>query len=309
MSEEWGGEPVRLSPGGGLVPASTPDWSLEPAGAGTTRSGVQELLAIRPRERARVVDRLLSGGLSPANRRLVMVGSLWGGTGVSTLSSSLAAVWAGERVPAVLLDASGQDDPGLPDRVDPQMTAGCPQWSELPGDPTLMAEQFVAVAASSDRPVLVTGGGPSSAGEVAAVAGAAQAGYGLVVIDAGSLGSRIREIGAAACGLDLLVMVCRPSEEELRRTAAWLRSEQSIGRLEACRAAVIAVIGAPTVRATAVAAAMTVVSDAAAGPAVRVDTARDLTVRTAFPSWRHPVEGTRLVAAAIAASGYATAAG
>ena len=293
---------MRFGPGGGVpVAAGGPDWrgaSLPRvvAGPGTP---VSDLLTLHGRDRQRRVGQLLAGGLSPARAATVVFGSLWGGTGTSTLAGMVAAVWAGHGVRPVLLDAAGQEDPGLVQRVPAQLVSGSPTWRQLIGTQEQHRADFAAVAASTGGWVVVTGPTGPTSEQVAVVAGAAQAGYGLVVVDAGR-GWRVADL-AATVRADLLVMVCRPSEYELRRTGEWLRGSEALAELVAAHRVVVAVVGVPAMRTTAVAAAMPAVSDVSAG-AVRIDGRRELTVRTTPVTGRYADEGTELVAASVAAA-------
>lgn len=285
----WGGEPVRLTVGTDLVRvppiAPGPQVGSEPVAAAVPYP-LADLLSSRRRDSERRVGQLLDAGLSSTASRRVVVGSLFGGTGVSTLAALLADVWDSVRVPSVLLDTTGQLHPGLQERITDDVLAGKPAWLDLATvDRAALVEQFAAVARyAPTRPgevpasVLVTGDAvaPVPGDVVQRVVSAAAESWPLVIVDAGSDHCHLDDL-VGWVAPEVVILVCRPSAVELRVTADWLRARSS-WPLDCRQSAVVAVVGAQAMRTRSVSAAMTVASDVAAG-SVRVDTAADLTVR------------------------------
>ena len=205
---------------------------------------VADLLALRSRPRPAAVRRLLGGISADTGGRRVMVGSLFGGTGVSTLTALTERAWSAHRLPSVVMDATGHWRPGLPDRLAPAQLFASPTWADL--DPRSVAGEFEAVRAAGDgRSVLIGAGARGDLvdpGTVATVAAHVAASWPLVLIDMGSGAGRVRahlQTGAPS----LLVLVCRLSALEIRETADFLREVHRNGLVDVHRAAVIATIG------------------------------------------------------------------
>jgi hypothetical protein len=246
------------------------------------------------------VTSLLDEGISPAaGGRRVMIGSLFGGTGVSTLTALIERAWSAHRVPSVAMDATGHWRPGLPERIAPTRLVASPRWADIEG--RSVAREFEAVWASSrGRSVLIGAGercrhvDPET---VAAVAADVSASWPLVLIDVGSGAERVREHLQAG----LLVLVCRSSAVEIRQSAEFLREAHRDGLVDGHQAAVITTVGGPGRQSTDVSAAMAAVSDIAAG-AVRLPMCRTLARRETRVDDSCVGDAARLLAAAVAAA-------
>jgi len=243
----------------------------------------------------------LGEGISPAagGGRRVMIGSLFGGTGVSTLTALIERAWSAHRVPSVAMDATGHWRPGLPERIAPSRLVASPRWTDVEG--RSVAAEFEAVWASSrGRSVLIGAGERCRHVDPETVAADVSASWPLVVIDVGSGAERVREhLQAGAPGL--LVLVCRSSAVEIRQSANFLREAHRDGLVNGHQAAVITTVGAPGRQSTDVSAAMAAVSDTAAG-AVRLPMCRTLSRREAWVDDSCVDDAARLLAAAVAAA-------
>ena len=263
-----------------------------------------DLLSLRPRARRAAVRSLLGEGISPAagGGRRVMIGSLFGGTGVSTLTALIERAWSAHRVPSVAMDATGHWRPGLPERIAPSRLVASPRWADVEG--RSVAAEFEAVWVSCrGRSVLIGAGercrqvDPET---VAAVAADTAASWPLVMIDVGSGAQRVREhLQAGAPGL--LVLVCRSSAVEIRQSADFLRESHRDGLVDSHQAAVITTVGGPGRQYSDVPAAMAAASDTAAG-AVRLPMCRTLSRREASVDDSCVDDAARLLAAAVAAA-------
>ncbi len=304
-------------------------WTPAPDRAPRRADGVADLLSARGSDAKSQVNRLLSGGLSAAEGgRQVVVGSLSGGTGASTVAALLWQAWAARGIPGVMLDAAGGWRPGMADRINPAQLVARPQWSDFLGrDDQQLAKEFDAVrAVAGARSVLVARGGwlpgevlpplgPSS-GEVRAVACAASRSWPLVVKDLGhGADSHADELvtqlgpgddpGADAAGRqlwipELLVVVCRFSAVELRDAGELLRRAART-HIDPRQRVVIAACGPAPDWTPAVASAVAAVADTVAG-VVRMDHSRSLRDRTTHVHRRHLDGGVTRLAAAVAAT-------
>lgn len=332
-SAGWGGSPVpvRVATSARIRARDSRPPTPERA-APPPANPVAELFAARGSEGRSQVIRLLTGGLSAAEvGRRVAVGSLAGGTGVSTVAALLWQAWSTRRIPGVLLDAAGGWRPGLADRIDPVELVGRPQWSDFLGrDDQQLIKEFDAVrAAAGARSLLVCrdrrtpGEFGRSFGASADVAGsigmAAAVSWPLVIQDLGHgpashVDQVIEQLGAhhgalrtySATPPDLVVVVCRFSAVELRDTAEVLRHAVAVaaGDPQAVNPrsrAVIAACGPAGEWSAAVAAAVAVAADAVAG-VVRIDHSRALRDRTTHVHRRHLGGGITRLAAAVAAT-------
>lgn len=232
-----------------------------------------------------------------------MVGSLFGGTGVSTVTALVWQAWSARGVPGVLLDAAGQWRPGLPDRLDPAALVGAPMWRDFRGrDAEYLRKDFDAVrVAAGLRSVLVSDGPrslPTLIEEAAAVDAAARASWPLVLSDVGGSADGVWNHLAAAPA-DLLILVCRYSATELRDTADFLRTAGPV--VDGRQSAVIAVAGPESGWSQRVSAAVAAVADAVTG-VVRIDHDRGLRARTSRVGPRNLNSAVTQLAAAIAAA-------
>lgn len=232
----WGAVPVTVPRGtGGRVRAV----ATEPAQqsiAGPAGFGPTELLRLRDRDRlgrVRAIEQV--GWPGP---RTVLVASLYGGVGVSTLAALLAWAGRGRGLPAVLLDASEAYGSGAAARISnaAQMTQR-PSWADLARTAQTSGPAGLSMA-FSDRlpglegavPVLAGGRQPAeglryrpSPDLLASTVRAAQSGgWPLVVVDQGA-GADPLSATLHRFDPDLLVLVTRGDAAEIRETAAFLR--------------------------------------------------------------------------------------
>ena len=205
----WGGRPVPMPQHVGhvRVDARAPV-AVTAAATLTALPGfrVAELLATRGRSRRDQVEQIMAG-LPIGQGRTVLIASLFGGVGVSTLATLLGQAWASRGRHVDLVDATGSWAPGLPERSVPS--------------PTLRLRTEHADA----------GAGPQDSIQA-----------NLWVIDSGSDPARLRR-QLIEEPPQLLVMVCRPNRTELQRTANFLRAAHQDGWLNCHRRAVVAAVG------------------------------------------------------------------
>ena len=205
----WGGRPVPMPQHVGhvRVDARAPV-AVTAAATLTALPGfrVAELLATRGRARRDQVEQIMAG-LPIGQGRTVLIASLFGGVGVSTLAVLLGQAWAVRGRHVDLVDATGSWAPGLPERSVPS--------------PTLRLRTEPADA----------GAGPQDSIQAS-----------LRVIDSGSDPARLRR-QLIEEPPQLLVMVCRPERTELQRTASFLRGAHQDGWLNCHQQAVVAAVG------------------------------------------------------------------
>lgn len=201
--------------------------------------GPTELLRLRERDRTARVREIEQAGWSGS--RTVLIGSLFGGVGVSTLAARL--VWAGRErgLPAVLLDASEAYSAGAASRI-PETARMSQQasWADLAqtaaaGDlGRAFGERLPGLDATA--PVLVAGRQPSDglrhrppAGLLAQVVRGVQAGaWPLAVVDHGA-GADALTAALRAVNPHLVVLLTRGDAAEIRETATFLRVLASSG--------------------------------------------------------------------------------
>ena len=262
MDPGWGGVPVEMSWHRGLsasrVAAGAPPVRIP----GAPTSPVGDVLALRGLARRKAAASLLAAGLGSGERRKVLVGSVFAGVGVSTLTAVIAQTWAARGVPSLLLDGNRQRSRGLAARLSAD-TVTRYQWdSEVAALTTRIGQQ--SWTGKGGRSVLIEGvttaAGPAAA-DLAAAAAAEFAS--LVIVDGGSEDERLLRL-AEEIVPDLLVLVCRLSAEELRTTADFLREVHRGGAVNCRRRAVVAAVGADSRWTREVKAALAAVTDVSA---------------------------------------------
>ena len=271
----WGAAPVGVPRGTGgqlraVAPTPVGQLSNSPRLFGPT-----ELLRLRDKDRVNQVRAIEEAGWP--GPRTVLIGSLYGGTGVSTLAAQVG--WAGRErgLPVVLLDASEAYSSGAVARVpEAARMSQQPSWADLA---QLSARGAAAVSAAFGErlpglagavPVLIGGRQPTDglrhrppAGLLQAAAHGAQAGgWPLVVIDHGA-GADALTATLARFDPDLLVLTTRGDAAEIRESAAYLRGLAGGGVWSSDRTVIAVVHGDKIDR--PVAAARASVLDAAAG--------------------------------------------
>lgn len=236
-TETWGAAPVGVprGTGGRLRPVVGEQLAVfAPTGPGVF--GPTELLRLRERDRttrAREIEQ--AGWPGP---RTVLVASLYGGVGASTLAAQMA--WAGRQrgLPTVLLDASEAYGAGVADRIpETGRMSQQPSWADLAqmtaeSGPDALSRAFGERLPGLDAaaPVLVGGRQPAgglrhrpSAGLLAQVVRGVQAGgWPLAVVDHGA-GVDALTASLRAFDPDLLVLLTRGDAAEMRETATFLR--------------------------------------------------------------------------------------
>lgn len=238
VPQMWGAAPVGVPRGaGGRLRPVAPAAPAETLQMGDQSFGPTELLRLRDRDRTNRVEGIQRAGWPGS--RCVLVASLYGGAGVSTLTAQLA--WAGRErgLPAVLLDASAAYGTGAAARIPEtaQMTQR-PSWADLArltdtaGPATLSAafsERLPSLTGTA--PVLIGGRQPAdglrhrpSPTLLADTAAAARSGgWPLVAVDLG-VGADILAATLGRFDPDLLVIVARADAAEIRESAAFLRA-------------------------------------------------------------------------------------
>lgn len=308
----WGGSPVTVPRGGRLQPVAAVAGSAH-FEAGTGALGVAELLRLRDRERTARIGAIAAAGW-PGPRSAV-VGSLFGGVGVSTLAAQLAWTGRTRRLPTVLLDGSGAYGSGAASRLASaiRMDYG-PSWADLAGLASgpagALAGAFGArlPSLSAEVPVLVGGRSetdhrrPPSDLVGAAIVGALDGGWPLVTVDAGG-GADEMTAALSVWDSDLAVLVCRADPAEVRESADYLRFlAESVGRPPG--RSVLAIVHAGRLT-RSVAQARAAVSDTAAG-SVAVQMVERLRDRSAVVAAAPPAVALLMAALAISSSSYSS---
>ncbi len=262
MDPGWGGVPVEMSWHRGLSASRTAAAAPSVRIPGAPTSPVGDVLALRGLARRKAAASLLAAGLGSGERRKVVVGSVFAGVGVSTLTAVIAQTWAARGVPSLLLDGNRQRSRGLAARLSAD-TVTRYQWdSDVAALTTRIGQQ--SWTGAGGRSALIEGG-TSAAGPAAAdLAAAAAAEFAsLVIVDGGSEDERLLRL-AEQIVPDLLVLVCRLSAEELRTTADFLREVHRGGAVNCRRRAVVAAVGADSRWTREVKAALAAVTDVSA---------------------------------------------
>ncbi len=300
----WGGSPVsvgshlqRIRAVQEHVPRFEPPQVLAPT------SPVGDLFGFRGKAQKAAVADLLRRGLEGLPGKTALVGSLFGGAGVSTLAALVWSTWSGRGIDGVLVDTTTQFVPGLPNRVSPAGLAGAPTWADF--ETTCRARvgaDFTTVRARREgRSVLVQSAGPSAAipdpslvGSVVSVAASA---WPMVVVDGGALGQARFEGLLTTIVPNLLVLVCRSDVDEIRSTTGYLRQVHQRGVVDCQQRAVIAAVGCRHSARTAQ--ALAAAADVVAG-AIPLRFDRRLVDRGVQVSASHTSSTTELLAAAMA---------
>lgn len=248
----WGGSPTPIpSAHQGLRPVTTDRPPSGRSPAGLTAFPVAALLRSRPKERGGQVRRALHG--TWVGRRHVMVASLFGGTGTSTLAVLLWGRLRRLQLPAVLIDATGGYVSGIAARVPAQALMQGPSWATMARlnaghAGSEFAERFPGL--TDDPPAMLIGGAgreqrPPTKLTMHAVR-AALASWPLVLTDAPADFDAIGDL-AGSGQPDMLLMTCRPDSGEVRATADFLRSLDRAGSYAPQQSAVIAIVHGPRV--------------------------------------------------------------
>ncbi|MET3803961.1 hypothetical protein ABIB25_000947 [Nakamurella sp. UYEF19] len=261
----WGGVPVEMSAWHQRLSQTRP---AVPVAAvrlpGAPACPVGDLLALRGLARRKAATQLMSAGLPAGARRKVLVGSVFAGVGVSTVTALIHQVWADRRVPALLLDGNRQRSPGLAARLGDRITRR-PWESDVAALAVQIGQSWNAPSAGSGGVLVDVGPGTTpvpSESDIGILGGAA--GFApLVLVDGGS-GDESMLAQAEQIRPDLLVLVCRLSAEELRTTADFLREVARGGAMNCRRNAVVVAVGADSRRTRQVKAALAAVADVSA---------------------------------------------
>lgn len=222
----------------------------------------------------------------------VLVGSLFGGSGVTTVATALATRAAGSQHPAVLLRTAPEAGLESLARLSSPVT-GWDQAATLPDN-----EPSVVVACGGQRlPVIVGRDGEPrpSLSLVARIAEDGRRAGALVVMDVAHGVAEVRR-ALATQHADLLVLCCRRNADELRLTGVFLRQLAADCLVDSRKHAVVAVTGIGGRWRLGARSALACLSDTAAG-------ALDLDPRSRRidrPPDGRPVD--RLLAAAVLAA-------
>ena len=273
----WGAAPVAVPRGtGGRVRAVAAEGLAAPSPARALAFGPTELLRLRDRERLSRVRAIEHAGWP--GPRTILVASLYGGVGVSTIAAQLA--WSGRvrGLPTVLLDASEAYGTGAAARIpDAAQMTQRPSWADLArtlytGGPDGLTGAFSERLPGLEGAVPVLTGGRQSTDELRhrppadLLAGGVQAaqlgGWPLVVVDHGA-GAVPLTLTLGGFDPDLLVLVTRGDVAEVRESAAFLRHLAASGVRGSDRTVLVVAHDGRIGR--SVAAARASVLDAAAG--------------------------------------------
>lgn len=316
VSPAWGRSPVPVPRGGRLQPMAAVAAPGVPHTAGQVVFGPGELLRERERERAARVRAIeVSGWPGP---RSVLVGSLYGGAGASTLAAQLAWAARSRGLPSVLLDGSTAYGSGAASRLSSDVRMSHePAWADMAfldkQGATGLADAFAArlPSLSAEVPVLVGGRSvqdrrrPPAGLLAAAVNGALAGGWPLVAVDAGA-GADPLTAALSVWDADLAVLVCRADALEVRESADYLRHLASVVGRPAGRSILVIVHGGRVTR--PVAQARAAVSDTAAG-SVAVQMVDQLRDRSAVVAASPPSVALLMAAVAISSSLYSSGRG
>lgn len=316
VSPAWGRAPVPVPRGGRLQPMAAVAAPDVPHPVGQVVFGPGELLRLRERERAVRVRSIEASGWP--GRRGVLVGSLYGGTGVSTLAAQLAWAARSRGLPAVLLDGSSAYGSGAASRLSSDVRMSHePGWADLAfldqQGPTGLADAFAArlPSLSAEVPVLVGGRSvpdrrrPPAGLLAVAVSAALAGGWPFVAVDAGA-GADPLTAALSVWAADLAVLVCRADALEVRESADYLRHLSSVVGRPAGRSILAIVHGGRVTR--PVAQARAAVSDTAAG-SVAVQMVDQLRDRSAVVAAAPPPVSLLMAALAISPSLYSSGRG